>query len=91
MHDSVCVLEIKRWKKHEEVNSVMTDDIEAEPASNHLAHDYVKVSDPLRERQQSALECSTTAIANDSGVECHTSGLTGIPASPLTAVSQALL
>ncbi|CAL8464273.1 g3808 [Coccomyxa elongata] len=44
-----------------------------------ITADLVEVSDALRERQQSALDCSTTATVSDAGVESHTSGLTGIP------------
>jgi hypothetical protein len=40
----------------------------------------VQVSEALRQRQQSALECTTTATLADSGAECHTSGLTGVQA-----------
>ena len=39
----------------------------------------MQVSDALRERQQSALQCSTTALLPQDGVESHTSGLTGVP------------
>ena len=46
----------------------------------------MQVSDALRERQQSALDCSTTATVSDAGVESHTSGLTGIPVCFLRAV-----
>lgn len=37
------------------------------------------MSDALRERQQSALECSMTAMVDDTGVESHTSGVSGVP------------
>jgi len=39
----------------------------------------LQVSDALRERQQSALECSTTATVDAFGIESHTSGVSGVP------------